>query len=220
MGGVLSVPEAFAWAWGQMVQYNTEYLCEPGQHVHYDRATVSYHSFARNTLVKHMFGEWLLMLDTDMLFEPDIAVRMVCTMERHNIDVLTALYCYKSPPNPPVIYVWGDNDQGLRPIGAWEKTVPIFEVGSAGAGCLLVKRSVYNRIKDELHEEPFDIIHPYSEDNSFFLRLKRLGIKPYCNANIECGHITMKPATLSDYMKEEVALSDAVPTAGFVLKEV
>ena len=69
LGGVPSVLEEFCWSWSQMVQYNTEYLCQPGELIFYDRARASYHAFARNTLASRMRGDWIVMLDTDHLFE-------------------------------------------------------------------------------------------------------------------------------------------------------
>ena len=52
-------------------ELNTEYFCGQGEIIHYDRATVSYHSFARNTLVERMEGDFLLMLDTDHILDSD-----------------------------------------------------------------------------------------------------------------------------------------------------
>ena len=49
----------------------------------------------------------------------------------------------------------------------------------------------YSRLK----ENPFDIIPPYGEDHSFFMRLKKLGIKAYGAVvmDINKSQITVKP---------------------------
>jgi len=216
MGGVISVPEAFCNSWGKLVQWNSEYFCEGNETLLYDRVGVSYHAYARNCLVEKMKGDFLLMLDTDIVFDPDLLGRMINCMNKHKIDVLAGLYCYKAPPHSPVLYHWNKESEAFQPIGDWDKTAEIFEVGSSGAGCLLVKKSVYQRIKDELNEGPFDIINPWSEDHSFFRRLTKLGIKAYCNPNIYVSHISLKPIGLEDYDKNDVVLSDKYEVGGFL----
>ena len=94
LGGVPAVYEKFCWSWSQMIQYNTEYVCPAGTIIHYDRAQMSYHVYARNSLVDKMQGDWILMFDTDHSFEPDIVSRMLFQMNKHNIDVLVGLYMY------------------------------------------------------------------------------------------------------------------------------
>ena len=214
MGGVMAVPEAFCWSFAQMVQYNTEYLCNPGEIVHYERATVSYHSYARNNICERVRGDWVLMLDCDHTFDPDILARMVNQMNTHNIDVLTAMYQYKKHPHNPVLYSWDKEDKNLELIGKWDESARLFEIGSAGGGTLLIKKSVINRIKRELGENPFDIIHPYSEDNSFFKRLKTLGIKAYCDPNIISNHLLVKELSMEDYDTSELTFSEKTNVEG------
>jgi len=215
LGGVFAVPEVFCWSWGQMVQYNAEYLCEPGQFVHYERAKASYHTFARNTLVDLIKGDWLLMLDTDHQFEPDIVARMLSLLDNLKIDVLTGLYCYKSPPYAPVLYQSNTKLDCFEPIVDWDQQVKCFEIASAGAGCLMVRKSVFDRIKDELHESPFDVSHPFSEDHSFFRRLQKLGIKAYCAPNIESHHLQIKPISYSEMDKASLNISKRQEVGGF-----
>lgn len=198
MGGIPYVPEQFCWSWSQMVQYNTEFLCLPGENIHYDRATVSYHAFARNSIVKRMEGEWLLMLDTDHVFDPDLAVRLLHRMSMHDLDVVAGMYQYKVPPYAPVMFQWSD-EKGYQVIGKWDKDIGLFQIHSAGAGCLLVRKRVFDKIASELKEEPFDIAPPYSEDHSFFNRLKKLGIKAFCDPRIQCHHLTQKAISLDDF---------------------
>jgi len=216
----MAVPEPFCFSLTQMVQYNTEYFCGAGEAVHYTHSTVSFHSFARNDLVRQMIGDWLLMLDTDHQFEPDLAMRMLSLMDKHNIDVLTGVYVFKGDPHPPVLYTYDEKTKGLQNIGNWEGEGDIMEVGSAGGGCLMIRRSVFDRIKKELKEEPFEISGKYGEDHSFFLRLKKLKIKAYFAPNIESYHLVLKPLTLKDYDKSQVKLSKLKKTDSFKSKVV
>lgn len=216
MGGVVALAEPFVWSWTQMIQYNDEHLVEPNERINYDRATVSYHSFARNTLVDKMQGKWLLMMDTDHQFEPDIAARMLAKMDKHNIDVLVGVYQYKAEPYVPVLYGYNPKNKKRYIIGDWKKNVDVIQIHSAGAGCLMVRGTVFERIKKELKENPFDIRDAYSEDHSFFERCHELGIKAFFSPNIESHHLIFKALSLDeDYDRASVSVRREGSVVGF-----
>ena len=196
--GAGAIYEEFFWSLNQMIQYNYEYLCESGERIHYDRVKQSYHSYARNELARRMRGDWLLMLDTDHAFAPDICARMLHLMYKHDVDVIVGKYRYKMPPHAPVLYKRNEDD-ALEVIVDWDKSLELVQVDSSGGGCLLVKREVYDRIENELHELPFIEINPYSEDHSFFIRLAKLNIKTYCATNINYNHLSVKEITDEDF---------------------
>lgn len=205
LGGLPAILEEFVWSFAQMVQYNCEALCEPGQYIHYNHSKVSFHAAARNQLVNEMRGDWLLMLDTDHRFDPDICTRMIDRMNVYNVDVLTGLYQYKTHPHSPVLYMkCGELFSSIVSWRPGDKPMDLFSVDSTGGGCLLVKKSVYKRISDELHENPFDIAPPLGEDHSFFRRLEKLGVKVYCDPRIECNHLMTKTITMKDYDKTDL----------------
>jgi len=212
LGGLMSVPEAWVWSWTQMVQFNHEFIEKP---IHYDRSQVSYHSYARNSLVNRMKGDWLLMLDTDHQFEPDLVARMLHRMEAHDIDVLTGLYQYKTPPHQPAIYKWGPPPR-VMPIGAWDISIPLFQVDTAGGGCLMVRRRVYDRIRLELGELPFEICPPYSEDHSFFQRCQALKIAVWVDTRVEYRHLQVRGVTMDDFQEENVRYGETFDTLGHV----
>lgn len=197
MGGIAFTHTEFMWSLAQMIEFNHAYLLQPGEQIHLERATVSLHALARNDLVQKMQGDWLFQLDTDHLFEPDLLVRLLVAMQEFQCDVVTAIYCHKGPPHPPVLFNWEEGG-GLRHIVDWDKKMKGFEVGGAGAGALLVKRSVFERIRDELGDEPFSTIEHMGEDLSFFWRLKKLGIKVFAAGRVESYHLATQPIMLSD----------------------
>lgn len=196
MGGVPAVLEKFAWAWGQMIQFNAETM-RKGEHIHYDRATASYLPWARNELARTMLGDWLLMLDTDHQFEPDVVIRMVRLMQDKGLRILTAIYQYKGHPYTPVVF-GGVNGQ-RRQITDWSDDMTAFRVASAGAGTLLVRRDVFDQIRRELHEQPFDPVGVIGEDHSFFSRAGRCGIPAWCCPAIESHHLEIRPLSLELY---------------------
>lgn len=202
MGGIMAVPEPFCWAFAQMVNFSQTALCEPGERIHLAHSRFALHDVARNEIAGKMFGDWLLMLDTDMQFEPDFAARLVNVMYRYDLDVVTGIYCFKSPPSAPVLYCHNAELDRYEIIGDWNRTVELFEIGAAGAGCLLIRKRALERIRDELQENPFNREGRYGEDHSFFRRLRKLGIKAYCAWKVEAGHLRFQPVGLADYQAE------------------
>lgn len=217
MGGLPALLESFCWSWGQMIAFNAEWV-EPGRYIHYERSSYSDHAPARNALVTRFLGDWLVQMDTDHVFEPDILARLVMTADKYGLDVLSGLYQMKQPPHVPVLYQWvgPESSPGLQPMATWDRSLKVIEIGSAGGGCLFVRRQVFDQIADELKEKPFDRIHPYSEDHSFFVRLKRLGITPYAALNIQCHHLKIAPVTLSDLPQNgDLQTSELFPVKGY-----
>jgi hypothetical protein len=203
MSGIPFNHMEFTISLARMVQYTNEYVCSPGEIVHLETSDISYHMTARNNLCKATIGDWLLMLDTDHAFGPDLLARLMYATENFRvdgqpIDVLTALYHYRVPPFLPVLYTFGEKDK-LATITSWDNQ-QLIPIDSAGAGCLMIRRSVIERICTELKEEPFTITLPFSEDNSFFMRLRKLGIQAYCAPYIESLHLRTQPLSSADYV--------------------
>lgn len=199
MCGLQAVPEYFMWSYAQMIQFNSEYLVQPNEFIHYNKTAISYHSSARNGLVSTMLGEWLLMLDTDHQFEPDIVARLLKVMQNNpDVDVLSGLYLHRSAPHMPVVYQW--SDVGLVRVADWMKheSMYLLPVGSVGAGCMLIKRKALKKVMDHFQCEPFDIIHPYGEDHSFMKRCFELEMGLFVAPMIQCYHVTPKALVWPD----------------------
>jgi GT2 family glycosyltransferase len=144
-----------------------------------------------------MQGDWLLMLDTDHVFEPDLCARLLKLANECEVDVITGLYQFKHGHHSPVLYRF--QEPASCPWGDWDREAKLFQVDGAGAGCLWVRRSVFQRLRAELGDGPFDITPPFGEDFSFFRRLATLGIPAYCAPAVECHHLRSAPVTLADY---------------------
>lgn len=195
MGGVYAVPTEFAWSWGEMLYSAAIHVCESHEYIHRDRARASFHSAARNNLADRMLGDWLFMLDTDHEFEPDLLARLLHRMNEHNLDVVTGLYQFKTKPHSPVLYGW--HEGGFVPLAGWKGD--LIEVGASGAGSLLVRRTVFDRIREELGERPFDVIGQGGEDFGFYHRLRKLGVKAWCDTRVEYRHLVARGVTLADH---------------------
>lgn len=214
MGGVPAILSEFVDSFVDLCLWNSLYLVGPGEEVYYPRPpAVSVHDVARNLLAESMRGEFVVYLDSDHQFAPDLVARLLRTADATGCDVVTGLYQYRQPPHSPVLYRY--KGEGLHPIGDWDRAAAIIEVDSAGAGCLFVRRSVFDRIDSELHEKPFDRIQGYGEDHSFFLRLRKLGIKAVCDTRIECHHLQVRPLLIEHYDRDAVDLAEREIVRGY-----
>lgn len=64
------------------------------------------------------------------------------------------------------------------------------EIESAGAGCLLIKREVLERMENNWFRWQYDDVGfvTYGEDISFFNRCKEMGIQAYADFDVTCKH--------------------------------
>jgi hypothetical protein len=67
-----------------------------------------------------------------------------------------------------------------------------------------VKREVFEKIHNELHEKPFTRYEELSEDHSFFQRLEKIGVQCVSAPKIECCHLQVRPLSLADYDREYI----------------
>jgi hypothetical protein len=99
MGGVPAILAPFHHSMKALIQWSARYVCRPGEDIYYpDPPRCSIHDVARNIMVETMRGDWLLMLDTDHSFEPDLLYRLINLSEQTGADVVTGMYQYRQPP--------------------------------------------------------------------------------------------------------------------------
>ena len=188
-----------------LMQFSQMALCKQGEMVQYDHATVSWHQMGRNQLVTQMQGDWLLQLDTDHVFGPDLLARLLYLSKKHDLPVLSGIYQYKNPPHGPVAGMW-TGDKRITSLVSWPKEEEVLEVGVVGAGALLVQKKVFDRITKELKQEPFEIIPGLSEDYSFCYRCKQLGIPVGLAVNVQCHHQIRTTLDMADYYPDQALM--------------
>lgn len=200
LGGV-TPHEEFCWSWGEMLAFNTQFLCGPGKRIHYTRARMSLHAGARNYLANFMIGDWVLMLDTDQRFVPETAMRMLQIQQRHQVPVLTGLQRHKVPPYHPLWWSWQEDQNGFVPFLEYDPNVQIMQIDACGGGCLLIQREVLQAMRQAFpDEEPFDHIGRYSEDFSFALRCRALNIPLYATPQVHAIHLRTTGVEDDDYI--------------------
>lgn len=147
---------------------------------------------ARNELAMKAIqfeADYILWLDSDMVFEPDTLKKLMKTMEEESADIVSGLYFRRSIPYKPVFYdrfeIVDDKPEKTEMDVIPDKP---FEVGGVGFGCVLMKTSVCFDVMDKFGTL-FAPIMNVGEDIAFCWRARQCGYKIILDPRIECGHV-------------------------------
>ena len=147
---------------------------------------------SRNALATaaiHTEADLVFWLDSDMVFKPDVLLRMLKTLQENNLDMLSGLYFRRVPPYSPVLF-----DQleinGVEAKYSEFQSIPdgLFEVGACGFGCVLMKTDVFFDVHAKFGNM-FAPIGNNGEDVAFCWRARQCGYKIYCDPSVICGHV-------------------------------
>jgi len=134
--------------------------------------------------------DYMLWLDSDMVFQQDLLIRMKQTMDEKGLDFLTGLYFRRVPPFTPVLFDQLDiSEDGSCTWTDW-KDVPegLFKIGGCGFGCVLIKTDVLFDVQAKFGEM-FNPIANMGEDLSFCWRARQCGYDIWCDPSLVCGHV-------------------------------
>lgn len=162
----------------------TKVMINAGSLVYMSRETLSVHA------VK-MEADYILWLDSDMVFEGNLLPKMMKTLKDNDLDFLTACYFRRNAPYTPVLYKGLDFDGEAC---KWEelKDLPapdsgLFEVEGCGFGCVLMKTDIILDVKGRFGKL-FTPIGGTGEDLSFCWRARQCGYQLMCDPSIPIGH--------------------------------
>ena len=147
---------------------------------------------SRNSLAMmaiQMDADFVFWLDSDMVFKSDTLVRMMDTLKKNDLDILTGLYFRRVPPYSPVLFDKLEQNGEITEFSEF-KTVPegLFEVGGCGFGCVLMKTDVFFDVQSKFGNM-FAPRGNNGEDVAFCIRARECGYKIYCDPSIVCGHV-------------------------------
>ena len=134
--------------------------------------------------------DYMLWLDSDMVFQQDLLIKMKQVMDEKDLDFLTGLYFRRVPPFTPVLFDQLDIDEnGICTWTDW-KDVPegMFKIGGCGFGCVLIKTDVLFDVQAKFGEL-FNPIASMGEDLSFCWRARQCGYDIWCDPSLVCGHV-------------------------------
>ncbi len=148
---------------------------------------------SRNNLALQAFkveADYMLWLDSDMVFQQDLLVDMKREMDEKGLDFLTGLYFRRVPPFTPVLFDQLDIDE--EGICTWTdyKDVPegLFKIGGCGFGAVLIKTDVLFEVQSK-YGGMFNPIANMGEDLSFCWRARQCGYDIWCDPSMVLGHV-------------------------------
>ena len=177
----------------------TELLLKHGKDVEvkYLKASLVYD--ARNQLTRYVLEkggyDYVLWLDSDMTFEPDLLDRMMESIEGK--EAVTGLCFGRKPPFKPCIYKKLDvkqtpteNGPMLLPEAENWFDYPrdqLFKVDACGFACVLMRTNVLEKML--VYGVPFFPVGGLGEDLTFCWRAKKQDIQFWCDSRLKIGHI-------------------------------
>lgn len=158
---------------------------------------------SRNMVVSHFLGtsaEWLLMIDTDMVFGEDLLDRLLEVADPEGCPIVGGL-CFsggKTARVNPTLYVASVDDDGLPVVGIVTDYPrdTLVQVDATGAACLLVHRSVYEKLHETWGEKTVNpwfaetehAMREFGEDITFCMRARQAGFPIRVHTGIQVGH--------------------------------
>lgn len=134
--------------------------------------------------------DYILWLDSDMVFPPTTLEVMLKTIKEQGDDViLTGMYCRRVAPYHPTIFKTLEIEDERATWTDYEE-IPdgLFEVAGCGFGCVLAPTSAFVDVQAKFGRM-FSPIGDVGEDLSFCWRARQCGWKIICDPSIELGHV-------------------------------
>lgn len=145
--------------------------------------------------------DYLLFLDSDMIFGEDLFVRLLQAAEEEHADIVTALAFRRRPPFTPCVWEKIRVGEGDETIVKEFDELPEgrFEIDACGmAGCLI--KTEWFKKSFEKYQTCFIPLPQFGEDISFCIRAKNLGAKIICDSGVPMGHISQTVVDRATYL--------------------
>lgn len=148
---------------------------------------------ARNNLARQAIkaeADWVLWLDSDMVFAPDLLQRMLKVCTENDIDFLTAVCFRRKPPYTPCLFERLDKvEKGASYTALLSVPDGRFKVGGCGFAGVLLSTDVLISVSAKFNGRMFDPLEGMGEDVSFCWRARQCGYDIWCDSDIELGHV-------------------------------
>ena len=148
---------------------------------------------ARNNLARQAVkseADWVLWLDSDMVFGPDLLQRMLKVCTENDIDFLTALCFRRKPPYTPTLFDRLEKtDKGASYTALMSVPEGRFQVGGCGFAGVLMSMDVLLSVMAKFNGRMFEPIDGFGEDVAFCWRARQCGYDIWCDSDIELGHV-------------------------------
>jgi GT2 family glycosyltransferase len=176
-------------------------------------------SNGRNGIVKDFLAspaEWLLMLDSDMMFDPTLIEDFLADADADSAPFVGGL-CFGINDGAlfPTLYGLERADDGTVGTIRYEAYPEdsLFQVAATGAACTFVHRRVYEAIAARQFNAAFPWYQetemsgrPVGEDFTFCLRAGLCDFPVYVHTGIHVGHHKSHVLTAEMYQQQRAAL--------------
>lgn len=145
-----------------------------------------YLSWARNVIAERFMDsglQYLLSVDADMDFKPDLFEALVRHADENTI--VGGLYYSFNRRNRQTSALMLGAD--LKPIDDWEKG-SVIEVGAMGTGCMLLPRTVFEKVPKPWFHYREDKESHYGEDYSWCIKAREHGVRCVVDTSVNPLH--------------------------------
>lgn len=148
---------------------------------------------ARNNLARQALktdADYVLWLDSDMVFAPNTLIRMLKVCNDNDIDFLTAVCFRRKPPYTPCLFDRLEKvEKGASYTALLSVPDGLFQVGGCGFAGVLMRSDVLLSVQSRFEGRMFDPMDGFGEDVSFCWRARQCGYDIWCDSSIEFGHV-------------------------------
>jgi len=173
----------------------------------------------RNESVQRMRGDWLLFIDDDMVWEPDVIGRLVAARDEVDADIIGALCYRRSAPHQPTLFMRETaTSGGYNYLEDWEKG--IVEVDATGMAFALIHKRAFEKIADT-PMPPLEVrkaLGPsgffrwegvLGEDLRFCQDAKAAGCSIFVDTRIEVGHMAEIEIREKHFLMESLSRTES-----------
>lgn len=141
---------------------NTDWsFLPPDKQVHWAVVQGSILTSQRNTLVQRMRGDWILFIDSDMVFDTRAIGRLIATRDEGDFDMLGGLCFQRAEPYQPTLYMReSPHAGGYAFLEKWDSDV--VEVDGTGMAFMIIHKRVFERMARHF-EDPDFVWPPYEQ---------------------------------------------------------
>ncbi len=134
--------------------------------------------------------EWLLFLDDDHAFGPDLLIRLLS----HGKDIVSGTYLNRRWPFHVCAFWKWEEDSGKAykpafPVALRKGVKGLHPIVCAGCGALLIHRRVLEAIPKPWFTLEYNNPDQIAEDFTFFRRVELVGLTPWIDLDTIVGHM-------------------------------
>lgn len=173
--------------------------------VSYTKSSLVYD--ARNMLASKALNggfDRILWLDSDMVFRPDLLIRLAKDMDDGR-EMVSTVYFKRKPPFTPICYKtleYSEHDNKpmykLEPYLDYPKD-DVFQAAGCGFGAVMMTTDLIRKVAERFGY-PFSPMMGIGEDLTFCWRVNQLGVPIWCDSRIKVGHSGVMTVTEETYL--------------------